>query len=64
MPPVQVRVIENAVLSELSHRHTASLFSETDIDVRALEIARATPEGARCGCNPHTSPTVGSGPPG
>ena len=36
-PAVQVRVIENAVLSELSHRDKRPAYSETDIDVRALE---------------------------
>ena len=35
-PAVQVRVIENAVLSELSIV-TRPAYSETDIDVRALE---------------------------
>ena len=35
-PAVQVRVIENAVLSELSIV-TRPAYSETDVDVRALE---------------------------
>ena len=60
---IQVRVIENAVLSELSIV-TRPAYSETDIDVRARSKRSRQDGGSACGSNPYCRGPHKRDPPG